>query len=91
MEIFNLLFSYTVFGIIGFIISKKLKQPASFLHWAAIILLFLFSNFVGVDTRIISIFQFTIYLNNSLVGLGIGILLRFIYRQFNRKSAAEVK
>jgi hypothetical protein len=91
MELFNLLFTYIVFGIIGFIIAQKLKQPTSFLHWTLAILLFLISNFVGIDTRVISIFQFTIYLNNSLVGLGIGILSRFIYRRFNHKSAIDVK
>lgn len=91
MELFNLLFTYTVFGIIGFVIAKKFRQPTSFLHWTLAILLFLISNFVGIDTRVISIFQFTIYLNNSLVGLGIGILSRFFYRQFNPKHIAEVK
>jgi len=91
MELFNLLFTYIVFGIIGFIIAQKLKQPTSFLHWTLAILLFLISNFVGIDTRVISIFQFTIYLNNSLVGLGIGIITRLIYRQINRKTAVDVK
>ncbi len=91
MELFNLLFTYTVFGIIGFIVAKKFRQPTSFLHWAAVILLFLISNYIGINTRIISISQFAIFLNNILVGLGIGIITRFIYRQFNRKSAVDVK
>jgi hypothetical protein len=90
-ELFNVLFTYTVFGIMGFFIAKKIKQPSSVIHWVMLISLFLLLSFVGTQTRIISILQFTIYLNLSLVGLGIGILLRFFYRQFNPKSAAEVK
>jgi len=91
MELFNLLFTYTVFGIIGFIIAKKFRQPSSFIHWVMLILLLLILDFVGIQTRIISILQFAIYLNNALVGLGIGIVSRFIYRQFNHKSAIDVK
>ena len=91
MELFNVLFTYTSFGIIGFFIAKKFKQPSSFIDWVMLIFLFLLLSFVGIQTLIISILQFTIYLNNALVGLGIGIVSRFIYRRFNHKSAIDVK
>ena len=91
MELFNLLFTYTVFGIMGFFIAKKFRQPNNFVHWIVIILLILIFSFVGIQTRVISIFSFVIYLNSCIAGLGLGIITRFIYRQINRRSAIDVK
>ncbi len=89
MELLTVMLTYAGFGIAGFVISKKFRQPTAILHWAFIILLFVILSFVGRQTRVISVFQFVIYLSTCLVGLGIGVLTRFIYRRYKHKSLSN--
>ena len=78
--------SYIIGGIIGFGISKRMRKSLRFKGWIILITLTILSAYVGVETRIISITDFTINLNWFLQGMGLGMILRNVVKSFSHSN-----
>jgi hypothetical protein len=72
--------SAILFAGIGYLLSSKIPAPRKVFSWVVFILGILLSNYVMVSTLIFGFGTTGIYFNNSLQGLGAGILCGFIVR-----------
>jgi hypothetical protein len=69
-----------LFAGIGYLFSSKIPAPRNVFSWVVFVFGILLSGNVMVYVFIIAIGDTGIYLNNSLQGLGAGILCGFIVR-----------
>ncbi len=74
--------SYVLGGVIGFGISKRIRKSLRVKGWIILITLTILAAYVGVETRMISITDFTINLNWFLQGMGLGMILRMVIKHF---------
>jgi len=72
--------SAILFAGIGYLVSSKIPAPQKVLSWVVFTLGILLSNYVMVSTIVFGFGSTGIYFNNSLQGLGAGILCGFIIR-----------
>ena len=72
--------SAILFAGIGYLLSSKIPAPRKVLSWVVFIAGILLSNYVMASAYIIGFGSTGIYFNNSLQGLGLGILCGFIIR-----------
>jgi hypothetical protein len=88
MNLLAIFVAYSIFIPIGFSISKKFWQPNyrtfSIVLLAALIILSI------VGARVVSIFDFVIYLQSCVEGIVIGILVRLLYRVYEQKLATKM-
>ena len=84
------LVTYLFFGYTGYQFSPKLKQPGTIKIWLIYIIITILAGGVGSGTRLISIFEFAIYLNWILQGFFIGILIEFVVRFIKEKRAKKI-
>lgn len=75
----SIIISYVITIILGFFTSYNYKQHIPVYAWIIIIALTIFFYFIGQNTRIISIFNFTINLNWCLQGFGLGIIAGLVF------------
>lgn len=87
INILSFVVTYSIGGVIGYVYSKKIKQPVSVIMWVIIIAATILSGFVGINTALISIFEFTINLNWSLQGFGLGVIIGLLLKTKKLKSS----
>jgi hypothetical protein len=87
VEIAACIFTYLVLGSAGYVLARKIKTPSSPWVWVLLIAGTLLAGYVGVGARVISIFQFAMYLNWCLQAFGIGVIIGFIVRIVRSKTA----
>ena len=78
IELFSQLITYLVFGWIGYVWAKNLSRPARLVDW----LLWLIALWIvgSIRLRIVDIFGFTIFSQDLLQALVLGVLINFILR-----------
>jgi len=81
LEIISLIFTYLVFGAIGFRLANRFRRPIAVPTWLTVVGLTLASGFVMIGGVLIGIDGFKIHINTSLQALGIGILLGLAARE----------
>jgi uncharacterized membrane protein YczE len=72
--------SSVLFAGIGYLFSSKIPAPRTVFSWVVFVLAILLAGGVMVKTLIVSVGDFGVYFNNSLQGLGMGVLCGFIVR-----------
>jgi hypothetical protein len=76
----SVLVSYFVFGTLGYRIGGRLRRPVSSPVLIGIVLLALLACYVGIHTKLICAFGFTIYLNWALQALALGMICSILIR-----------
>ncbi|HLP81878.1 MAG TPA: hypothetical protein VK141_07805 [Nitrosomonas sp.] len=79
---------YIVLGYCAFLMAKKFK-PASLTRLLVVVIFILVAEQIGKHIRLISIFDFIVYLNNCLAALGMGVLVKFILQVSGRNRIAK--
>ena len=69
-----------VFAVLGWLAFRKSAAPRKWWIWLLLLTATLLAGQVGVDSRIISISGFEVYLNDCLQGLGFGVLAGLLIR-----------
>ena len=72
------LFTYAVFGWVGYVWAKRIVLPARLVDWVLWLIAFLLAG--SIKARLVDIFGFTILSQDLLQALVLGILLNFILR-----------
>lgn len=66
---------YLILIIMGYCLSSKLNFNVTKVSWIIIIFFCLISRFIGISTSI-TFFDYSIFLNNILFAISLGVLLR---------------
>jgi hypothetical protein len=74
IEVIALIFTYALFGGIGYLLSRQFKRPLTVNVWAILAFLTIFSQWVMVSAMVVGIWEFKMYLNYCLQGIFGGIL-----------------
>ena len=80
LELLMRFLSYSIFAVVGYLFSRRLSPPKGAFSWVLIVLLVLvifLSDYMMGSARLVGVGPTGIYLNNSVQGLGIGILCGF--------------
>ena len=72
------LFTYAVFGWVGYVWAKRIVLPARLVDWVLWLIAFLLAG--SIKARLVDIFGFTILSQDLLQALVLGILLNFVLR-----------
>ena len=80
-SIFNIV-TFAIFAVIGYLLARKIPEPKRGFIWIIWLLLLVISGYVGVGTRLVSIGEFSFYLNNSLQGLLFGLLASWLMKRY---------
>jgi surface polysaccharide O-acyltransferase-like enzyme len=74
--------AFLLFAIIGYFLAKKLPEPKRGFTWIICLGILVISGYIGVNTRLIDISGFTLFLNNSLQGFVFGILSGWLMKRY---------
>ncbi|MFA7420084.1 MAG: hypothetical protein WCZ90_10405 [Melioribacteraceae bacterium] len=78
-----------LFGLIGFNLKSFSKPNPSIGRFVVLLLILPIVTYVGVDTKLISIFEHSVYINNCLQGLVLGAIARMIFNFLKIKNAIQ--
>ncbi|MBW6474813.1 MAG: hypothetical protein K0B14_16920 [Anaerolineaceae bacterium] len=74
--------AFLVFAIIGYLLAKKLPEPKRGFTWVICLGILVIAGNIGVNTRLIDISGFTLFLNNSLQGFVFGVLSGWLMKRY---------
>lgn len=90
MELLSRLLTYLIFGWIGYVWAKNRSQPTRLVDWVLWLIALLLAGSIGISTRVVDIFGFTIFLDDLLQALVLGVLINFVLR-LGRPEFSQVK
>ena len=80
IDTYSRLLTFAISMMIGFDLSKSMPRPKSFYGWLVIILLVIVAGYIGMDVRLISVFGYTLFLNETILGLSSGLVVGLVLR-----------
>ena len=83
------LFTYLVFGWLGYVLAKRLSLPTRTMDWVMWMLALVLSGWF-IHFQVVNIFGFVISSQHLLQGLVVGILINFVFRS-TRPSSSQMK
>jgi hypothetical protein len=91
-ETFFRLTTFLIFAVVGCFLARKLALPLRATEWVLWAFAISMMGVIGVNARMFDIrtpdtVYFTIYLNNLLQGLGVGVFVNFLLRHQQRIKA----
>lgn len=90
IELLSRLITYLVFGWVGYVWAKRLALPARPVDWFLWLIALLLAGSIGIGTRLVDVFGFTILLDDLLQALVLGVLINFVLR-LARPELAQAK
>jgi hypothetical protein len=90
ITLLSTLATYMVFGWLGYVWAKGIRMPTRLVDWVLWLIAFLLAGSIGVQTRLVDIFGFTIFADDLLQALVLGILINFLLR-LARPELAQAK
>lgn len=81
--------TYLVFGVIGFVLSRRFKRPVKVSIWVALAIVAVLSQWILPGTRVVSVFGFEMFGNYILQATFAAILLGLAYREIRTKLKAS--
>lgn len=87
MELLSIPLTIVSFSVLGFYLQSGYKLPPKTISFVFLICGFIVVSFIGVDTRLISIMHFSVFLNNCLQGLVLGVFARVLYKILQVKKS----
>jgi hypothetical protein len=85
LQIFSLVFTYLVFGFLGYRLSRKFKRPVTLLTWIELIIATVLAMYVMPNAILIRMFDFEILINHALQAIGVGIIIGLATREIRLK------
>ena len=85
----SLLFTIVVFGAIGCLIASRLSRPSSPWAYVALLVLALVGFYVGVDTSLVQVGDFTVMLNWSIASCCVGGCVGLLFRNAKLRRLAN--
>jgi hypothetical protein len=85
----NRLLTLAVFGIAGFLLARLFRLPVPFRTRLLLAVAAIVGCFVGVETRLVSIFGVAILLNWAIASSCLGMLVGLLVRGLAANSAAK--
>jgi hypothetical protein len=89
LQIFALVFTYLVFGYVGYRISRKFKRPVTVLTWIGVILATILAMYVMPHALLIGLFEFEILISNALQAIGLGIIIGLVTREMRLRMETK--
>ena len=89
LQIVALIFTYLVFGFVGYRLSRKFKSPVTLLTWIAVVLATVLAMNFMPNAILIGVFEFQIMINNALQSIGIGIIIGLATREMRLKMETK--
>lgn len=80
MELLSIVVTIVSFSVVGFFLHSGNKLPPKTISFVLLVCGFIVVSFIGVNTRLISVMQFSVFLNNCLQGLVLGVFARVLYK-----------
>ncbi len=87
IDTYSRLLTFAISLMIGFDLSKSMPRPKSINNWLVIILLVIIAGYVGIDVKLISAFEYTLFLNEAILGLSSGLVLGLVLRMLPKFKA----
>lgn len=88
LQIFSLIFTYLVFGFLGYRLSSRFKTPVTLLTWIELIVATVLAMYVMPNAILIRVFEFEILINKALQAIGVGIIIGLATRKIRVKDQA---
>lgn len=89
LQIFSLVFTYLVFGFIGYRLSGKFKRPVTLLTWIGLVLATLIAMYVLPTVVLFRFFDFEIPTNTALQAIGVGMIIGLATRELRLKTQTK--
>ncbi len=84
--------TFLIFGGLGAVLSARLALPVRLMTWILLVIGILVGAYVGVGTRLVSVFGVAIHVNwaiqSFLIGMALALIARTVARRRLRKSMA---
>ena len=81
MALFSSVIGFLFSVIAGIFVARRLSVPSRTYVWLLLLFLFVIVGKVGINTKIISINEFSIFLNYTLQGILFGVIVGFLFRK----------
>ncbi|HYK88070.1 MAG TPA: hypothetical protein VE398_04840 [Acidobacteriota bacterium] len=81
IELTALSVTYAASGTCGYLAGSRVRRPVRALTLVPLIIATAVAGYVGISTRLISVFGFNIYLNWALQAFGLGMLVNLLIRR----------
>ena len=76
------IFTFAIFAVVGYLLARKIPEPKQGFVWIIWLTILVIAGYIGVSTRLVSIGEFSFYLNNSLQGLLFGLLASWLMKRY---------
>lgn len=73
--------TWVVFAVVGYHLSARIPPPRRPRAWVAWVVGLVLAGYIGISTKLISVFGFAAYLNTVLQGLVGGLFIGFLIRK----------
>ncbi|MDP3581047.1 MAG: hypothetical protein Q8S39_03865 [Ignavibacteria bacterium] len=87
MEMFSVVTTIAIFIVVGFYLQIGFKLPPTLLTLFSLGCGFIVASSVGVNVKLISVMQVSVFLNNCLQGLVLGVFARVAYKLLQVKKS----
>ena len=88
-NIVSIIFTYVIFGFVGYRISGRFRRPVSLATWLVIVFLTFFASFFAPSAILIGGGKFIVHINEALQAIGVGIIIGLATREIRMKPASN--
>jgi len=74
------LITFAVFVVLGIDVSKTMPKPKTVYSWVVLVSVMLLLAYVGIQVKLVSVFGYTFYINEAVIGLTSGLIVGFVLR-----------
>jgi len=85
LQILSLIFTYLVFGYLGYRLSGKFKRPVSLVTWFVLVIATLLAMYTMPRAILVGAFEFRVLINHALQAVGVGIIIGLATREIRIK------
>jgi uncharacterized membrane protein YfcA len=81
--------TFCVFGAVGWLVARRRKQRVGARMWVLLAVGVIVGSSIGVGTRLVSVFEFAMYLNWAIAAFCFGALLEFVLHPRPSEGTSE--
>jgi uncharacterized membrane protein YbhN (UPF0104 family) len=89
LNIVAIIFTYVVFGYLGYSISKRFRRPVSLATWLVVVFVTFFASFFAPSAILIGGGEFIVHINEALQAIGVGIIIGLATREIRIKLVSN--
>jgi hypothetical protein len=87
LQILAIVFTYVVFGLLGYRLSRKFKRPVAPVTWIVLVVLSLGAIQIAPGATIIGAGNVGIHFNYAFQAIGVGIIIGLVTREMRLRQA----